>query len=87
MGTIYNRTLFVEQLTLNGKLIQVHATGTITFDGGLNLEVLVDTNEVIPQSGMAPGEHHPWAWSGPRPGEQAFLQWRASWRIDSSSSG
>ena len=29
------------------------ATGTMTFDGGLNLEVLVNTNEVIPQSGLA----------------------------------
>ena len=52
-GTIFNRTLFVEQMTLNGRLIQVHATGTVTFDGGLNLEVLVNTNQVIPQSGLA----------------------------------
>ena len=51
-GTIFNRTLFVEQLTLNGRLVQVHATGTVTFDGGLNLEVLVNTNQVIPQSGL-----------------------------------
>ena len=52
-GTIFNRTLFVEQMTLQGRLIQVHATGTITIDGGLNLEVLVNTNDVIPQSGLA----------------------------------
>ena len=51
-GTIYNRTLFVDQLTLEGRLIQVHATGTITFDGGLNLEVLVNTKQTIPQSGL-----------------------------------
>ncbi len=52
-GTIFNRTLFVEQMTLRGRLLQVHATGTITLDGGLNLEVLVNTNEIIPQSGLA----------------------------------
>ena len=51
-GTIYNKTLFIEQLTLNGSLIQVHATGTVTLDGSLNLEVLVNTNQVIPQSGL-----------------------------------
>jgi translocation and assembly module TamB len=53
LGTIFNRTLFVEQLTLKGKLIQIHATGSVTLDGGLNLEVLVNTNQVIPQSGLA----------------------------------
>ncbi len=51
-GTIYNKTLFVEQLTLQGKLVQVHATGTITFDGGLNLQVLVNTNQTVSQSGL-----------------------------------
>ncbi len=52
-GTLFNRTLFIEQLTLQGKLIQLHATGTVTFDGALNLVILVNTNQVIPQSGLA----------------------------------
>jgi translocation and assembly module TamB len=52
-GTIANRTLFVEALTLEGRIVQLHATGSITFDGGLDLEVLVNTKDVIPQSGMA----------------------------------
>ena len=52
-GTIANRTLFVEQLTLEGKLIQIHATGSVTMEGSLNLEVLVSTSQVIPQSGLA----------------------------------
>ncbi len=52
-GTLYNKTLFIEQLTLRGRLLQVHATGTMTLDGDLNLEVLVNTNQVIPQSGLA----------------------------------
>jgi translocation and assembly module TamB len=52
-GTIANRHLFVEQLTLEGRLVQLHATGTVGFDGQLNLEVLINTNQIIPQTGMA----------------------------------
>ena len=52
-GTISNRTLFVEQLTLQGKIVQIHATGSITLEGSLNLEVLVNTTQIIPQSGLA----------------------------------
>lgn len=52
-GTIYNGTLFIEQLTLQGKLVQVHATGAVTLGGALNLEVLVNTNQIIPQTGLA----------------------------------
>ncbi len=52
-GNISNRTLFVEALTLEGKLVQVHASGTVTFDGGLNLEVLINTNQTVSQSGLA----------------------------------
>ena len=73
-GTIYNRTLFVEQLTLNGRLIQVHATGTVTFDGGLNLEVLVNTNQVIPQSGLALVNLIPGLSQAIGRGEETFLR-------------
>ena len=73
-GTIYNRTLFVEELTLNGRLIQLHATGTITFDGGLNLEMLVNTNQVIPQSGLALVNLIPGLSQALGRGEQAFLR-------------
>jgi translocation and assembly module TamB len=52
-GTIANRTLFVDTLTLEGRLLQLHASGSITFDGGLDLQVLVNTRDLIPQSGMA----------------------------------
>ena len=52
-GNIANETIYIEQMTLNGRIIQVHALGSVTFGGGLNLEVLVNTNELIPQSGMA----------------------------------
>ena len=53
VGTIANRQLVVEQLTLEGRLVQLHATGTVGFDGQLNLEVLVNTNQTISQSGQA----------------------------------
>jgi translocation and assembly module TamB len=52
-GTIANKTFFVESLTLQGRLVQIHATGSIAFGGDLNLEVLVNTGQTIPQSGAA----------------------------------
>ena len=52
-GNIGNETIYIEQLTLNGRVIQLHAIGSVTFGGGLNLEVLVNTNQIIPQSGLA----------------------------------
>ena len=51
-GNIGNETLYIEQCTLSGRLVQVHALGSVTFKGGLNLEVLVNTNQTISQSGM-----------------------------------
>ena len=50
-GNIANRALSIEQLTLRGRLIQLHAQGTVTFAGNLNLEILVNSNDVIPQTG------------------------------------
>ena len=52
-GTIANRTLFLERFTLDGRLVQMHATGSITFHGGLNLEVLVNTNATISPQELA----------------------------------
>lgn len=52
-GTIANKTLYLESMTLQGKLVQLHATGNVTFAGNLDLQVLVNTNDVIPQSGLA----------------------------------
>ena len=52
-GTIYNKTLFLEQMTLTGKLVQVHATGSITMNGALNLEILVNTNAHLSQPELA----------------------------------
>ncbi len=52
-SSIQNKILQVERLALEGRLAQIHATGTISFDGALNLEVLVNTSEIISQSGQA----------------------------------
>jgi|GEM_PF-2331635 len=52
-GTIANRQLIVESLTLQGRLVQLHATGSVGFDSQLNLEVLINTNQIIPETGQA----------------------------------
>jgi translocation and assembly module TamB len=52
-GTIANRQLVLDTFTLEGRLAQLHVTGTVGFDGQLNLEVLVNTNQIIPQTGQA----------------------------------
>jgi len=52
-GTIANRQLVIESATLMGRLAQLHISGTVGFDSQLNLEVLVNTNQLIPQAGSA----------------------------------
>jgi translocation and assembly module TamB len=52
-ATIANGQLVVEQMTLVGRAVQLHATGTVGFNGQLNLEVLVNTNQIISQTGQA----------------------------------
>jgi translocation and assembly module TamB len=51
-GTISDRRVRIDRLTLVGPLAQVHATGTVDFDGRLNLEVIVNKNRGIPESGQ-----------------------------------
>lgn len=53
VATIANRQLIIESFTLEGRLVQLHATGTVGFDTQLNLEVLVNTNQIIPETGLA----------------------------------
>ncbi|WP_435006440.1 AsmA-like C-terminal region-containing protein [Tundrisphaera lichenicola] len=52
-ATIANRSLYIDSMTLQGPVVQIHSNGTVTFLGGLDLEVLVNTNEIIPESGLA----------------------------------
>ncbi len=50
---IVNRQIVIDTLTLEGKLVQLHATGTVGFDQHLELQVLVNTNQIIGQTGQA----------------------------------
>jgi translocation and assembly module TamB len=52
-GTIADRRISIDRLTLVGPLAQVHATGTVDFDGRLNLEVVANTNKEIYEAGQA----------------------------------
>jgi len=52
-GVIFNRTLVLERMTLTGRLVQLHATGTIGFNGGLNLEILVNTGSTLSNQELA----------------------------------
>jgi translocation and assembly module TamB len=59
IGSISNRRFVVEDLGLEGRLVQLHATGTVGFDERLNLEVLVNTSQIIPETGQALVERIP----------------------------
>ncbi len=52
-ASIANRQMLVEEFTLVGRLVQLHATGTVGFDSKLDLEVLINTNQIISQTGQA----------------------------------
>jgi translocation and assembly module TamB len=52
-GQIANRQLLVNQLVLKGRLVQIHATGTIGFNEELHLDVQINTNQLIPETGLA----------------------------------
>jgi translocation and assembly module TamB len=51
-ASIVDRQLIIDQFTLSGRLAQIHASGTIRFDGKIDMEVLINTNEIISQSGQ-----------------------------------
>lgn len=52
-GVIANQQLHVERLTLRGRVAQLHVSGMIGFDGQVNLEVVVNTNQIITETGEA----------------------------------
>ena len=52
-GEIANGQLNVNSLSLAGRVAQLHASGTVGMDGQLDLEVLVNTNQIIPRTGKA----------------------------------
>jgi hypothetical protein len=45
-ATIARRSILIDQFTLVGPLAQVHALGTVGFDGQLNIEALANTGPV-----------------------------------------
>jgi translocation and assembly module TamB len=52
-ATIADRQLIIEGFTLEGRLAQLHARGSIAFDGQVNVEVLVNTTQIISETGQA----------------------------------
>jgi translocation and assembly module TamB len=52
-GTIADRRISIDHLTLVGPLAQVHASGSVDFDGRLNLEVVANTNKEVYEAGQA----------------------------------
>ncbi len=52
-AAIADRVITIESMALSGRLAQIHVTGTVGFTGQLNMEVLVNTREIIPQTGNA----------------------------------
>ena len=52
-ATIANRQILVDELTLAGPGAPDPRHGRVGFDGGLDLAVLVNTNQIIPQTGQA----------------------------------
>ncbi|MEO6809668.1 MAG: AsmA-like C-terminal region-containing protein [Isosphaeraceae bacterium] len=53
IATIAHGQIMIDPLTLEGRTVQLHMTGTVNFDNRLDLEVLVNTRELIPQTGQA----------------------------------
>jgi translocation and assembly module TamB len=52
-GSIADGRVLVDDLRLEGRVLQIHATGAVTFGGAVDLVVLVNTNQIIPQTGEA----------------------------------
>ena len=52
-ATLGERELSVDQLTLEGRVLQLHISGTVGYNTQLNLEVLVNTAKLIPETGQA----------------------------------
>ena len=52
-AAIGNRQVVVEELSLLGRVAQLHVHGTVGFNTELDLDVLINTNQIIPQTGQA----------------------------------
>ncbi|MDX2037601.1 MAG: AsmA-like C-terminal region-containing protein [Isosphaeraceae bacterium] len=52
-GTLTSGRLQIDSLTLVGRLFQIHASGIVELDGRLAIDVFVNTNQLIPETGQA----------------------------------
>ncbi len=52
-GTISRGQVLVEALDLAGRIAQLHAEGIVNFDTRLDLKVLINTAQIIPETGQA----------------------------------
>jgi AsmA-like C-terminal region len=51
-GVIADRRFSIEELTLTGRLAQIHSSGAVGFDGKLDLVALVNSNQIIAETGQ-----------------------------------
>jgi translocation and assembly module TamB len=52
-ASIADGRVLVDDLRLEGRVLQIHGTGVVSFNGAVDLAVLVNTNQIIPQTGEA----------------------------------
>src|SRR5690606_12325195 len=52
-AAIANGQVLVESLQLVGRVAQLHGEGTVGLDSRLDLRMLINTNQIIPQTGEA----------------------------------
>ncbi len=52
-ATVADGRILVDDLRLEGRVLQIHGTGVVTQSGNVDLVVLVNTNQIIPETGEA----------------------------------
>jgi translocation and assembly module TamB len=52
-ATIADGRILVDDLRLEGRILQIHGTGAVSLAGAVDLVVLVNTNQIIPETGEA----------------------------------
>ena len=52
-ATIADGRILVDDLRLEGRVLQVHGTGVVSLGGAVDMAVLVNTNQIIPETGEA----------------------------------
>ncbi|HEY2155357.1 MAG TPA: AsmA-like C-terminal region-containing protein, partial [Isosphaeraceae bacterium] len=52
-ATVADGRILVDDLRLEGRVLQIHGSGVVTLGGAVDLVVLVNTNQIIPETGEA----------------------------------